>query len=110
MEQELLPHSEHLSLLPVLNEALIGAHFFLFYLFKVPAAALGEYSTLLKHLTADTRSDLEKVWSIYFWVVNQNFNDSTHGKHTAGDTPRGYMEWIHDEKGDVPSFFAILCR
>ena len=82
----------------------------LFYLFKVPAAALGEYSTLLKHLTADTRSDLEKIWSIYLWVVNQNFNDSTHGKHTAGDTPRGYMKWIHDGKGDVPSFFAILCR
>jgi hypothetical protein len=62
---------------------MLGAHFFLFYLFKVPAAALGEYSTLLKHLTADTRSDLEKVWSIYLWVVNQNFNDSTHGKQTT---------------------------
>ncbi|XP_052100595.1 uncharacterized protein LOC127734646 isoform X1 [Mytilus californianus] len=76
----------------------------------VPNSALGDYSILLRHLVDDVRSDLEKVWTLYLWVVSHDFSDHSHGKYPAGDTPKGYLRWIHDGEGDIASFFAILCR
>ncbi|XP_069137206.1 hillarin-like [Argopecten irradians] len=75
----------------------------------VPVDAMAEsYDEFLNQLTRAAQDDVEKVWSIYIWLGSMTSELVT--SQGGSNTPMGYLRMVNDRKGDMTSFFTLLCR
>ncbi|XP_021348424.1 hillarin-like [Mizuhopecten yessoensis] len=66
------------------------------------------YDEFLNQLTRAALDDVEKVWSIYIWLGSMTSELVTNQGSTS--TPMGYLRLVNGGKGDMTSFFTLLCR
>ncbi|XP_033750820.1 hillarin-like [Pecten maximus] len=75
----------------------------------VPVDSMAEsYDEFLSQLTRAALDDVEKVWSIYIWLGSMT--SELVSSQGGSSTPMGYLRMVNDRKGDMTTFFTLLCR
>ncbi|XP_060066575.1 lim and transglutaminase domain protein ltd-1-like [Ylistrum balloti] len=75
----------------------------------VPVDSMAEsYDEFLRQLTRAAQDDVEKVWSIYIWLGSMT--SELVSSQGSSNTPMGYLRMVNDRKGDITTFFTLLCR
>ncbi|KAL5004078.1 hypothetical protein ScPMuIL_017534 [Solemya velum] len=76
----------------------------------VPAELMKRYRSLLNYLTKNCLDDISKARSIFVWLSTIDLR-VPHIKPTKfPDTPSGYVTYMASGQGDLPTFYALLCR
>ncbi|XP_060601555.1 lim and transglutaminase domain protein ltd-1-like [Ruditapes philippinarum] len=76
----------------------------------MPKGTDGSYKTLLEYLSSGATKETQHVTAIYLWMKAQDYNSAALDLVKEGDTPRGYMKMIKEQRGDFTTFFTIMCR
>ncbi|XP_045156683.2 lim and transglutaminase domain protein ltd-1-like isoform X2 [Mercenaria mercenaria] len=76
----------------------------------MPKGTDGTYTSLLKYLSTGLTKETHHVTAIYLWMKDQGYDSASLDMVKDGDTPREYMKMIKDDRGDLTTFFTILCR
>jgi transglutaminase-like putative cysteine protease len=79
----------------------------------MPVATLyGNFRAVMRYLTNNYQTDLEKLRSLFVWVTSINAKQIEHclQRLPARNTPLEAILRIHWKMGDYAHFFVQLCR
>ncbi|XP_048732516.2 hillarin-like isoform X3 [Ostrea edulis] len=77
----------------------------------IPITELQSYESLLNHLCGSLKSDLDRVYAIFCWIVNQRLpviNDVKHIPNT--ESPESFLYRIVQRKGTFAELMCKMCR
>lgn len=78
---------------------------------QIPITELQSYESLLNHLCGSLKSDLDRVYAIFCWIVNQRLpviNDVKHIPNT--ESPESFLYRIVQRKGTFAELMCKMCR